>query len=78
MRGENVPLRKRFVSHVYSCVASKLSGLTILSRHSVEMYRGKTGAHTQLVRETLVHSCLRSLSHCGLILAYGVELVRSS
>ena len=35
-------------------------------------------AHAQLVRETLGHSRLSSLSHCGLILAQRVELVCAS
>ena len=48
------------------------SGLTILSRHSV----GTTQENQLTCKQgTLGHSRSSSLSHCGLILAYIVELV---
>ena len=50
------------------------SGLTMaLSRHSVGTYQ-ETSSHATR-QGTLGHSSLSSLSHCGLILAYRVELV---
>ena len=50
------------------------SGLTmLLSRHSVGTYQ-ETSSHAT-PQGTLCHSCLSLLSHCGLILAYRVELV---
>ena len=44
-----------------------------LSRHSVGTYQ-ETSSHATR-QETLGHSRLNSLSHCGLILAERVELV---
>ena len=44
------------------------SELTMLSRHSMGTWMGKQ-AHMQMRQETLGHSRLSSLSHCGLILA---------
>ena len=44
------------------------SDLTMLSRHSVGTYQGKPSSDATR-QETLSHSRLISLSHCGLILA---------
>ena len=53
------------------------SGLTMpLSRHSVGTYP-ETSSHTTC-HWTFSHSHLSLLSHCGLLLAYRVELVRMS
>ena len=43
-----------------------------LSRHNVGIYQ-ETSSHT-IRQETLSHSRLSSLSHCGLILAKKLEL----
>ena len=43
------------------------------SRHDVETYQETSSQATR--QGTLGHSHLSSLSHCGLILALGVELV---
>ena len=48
----------------------------LLCRHSVGNYL-KTSSHATH-QGTLGHSRLSSLSHCGLILALRVELVRAS
>ena len=45
-----------------------------LSRHSVETYL-ETSSHATR-QETLIHSRLISLSHCGLVLASTVETRR--
>ena len=47
-----------------------------LSRHSVGIYQ-ETSSHATR-KETVGHSRLSSLSHCGLILAQKVELVCTS
>ena len=47
-----------------------------LSRQSMEIYQ-ETSSHATR-QETLGHSRLSSLSHCGLILAERVELVCAS
>ena len=53
------------------------SGLTMpLSRHSVGTYQ-ETSSHATH-QATLSHSRLRSRSHCGLILAQRVEILRAS
>ena len=48
----------------------------LLPGHSVETYP-ETSSHASR-QGTLSHSCLSSLSHCGLMLAYRVEFVCAS
>ena len=63
--------------HAYTLDPTNWSGLTMsLSRNSVGTYQ-ETSSHA-IHRGTLGHSRLSSLSHCGLILAYGMELVCAS
>ena len=52
------------------------SELTVLFRHSVGTAQGNE--HHSAGQGTLVHSCISSVSHCGLILAEGVELVHAN
>ena len=60
--------------HAYTLTQRIRSGLTMpLSRHSVRTYQEMSSHATR--QGTLSHSHLSSLSHCGLILAYKVELV---
>ena len=63
-----------FVPWAISLALARGCGLTMpLCRHSVGTYQ-ETSSHATR-QETLGHSRLCSLSHCGLILAYTVELV---
>ena len=55
------------------------SGLTMVSRHSVGTYHSIRLTSPYAAHQgTFSHSCLSSLSHCGLILALRVELMCAS